>query len=101
MRVPILPAAVEVAAYRIALEALTNVSRHAHAHECVVRLTLNGDLQLEVSDDGVGLPEAFQTGVGLTSMRERAAELGGTCVIESAPTSGTRVLVNLPLGQDM
>lgn len=99
--VPALPAAVEVAAYRIALEALTNISRHAHAHECVVRLTLNGDLQLEVSDDGVGFPEAYQAGVGLTSMRERAAELGGTCVIEARSSSGTRVLVNLPLGQDM
>lgn len=97
--VPTLPAAVEVAAYRIALEALTNVTRHAHAHECVVRLALNGDLQLEVADDGVGLPDAFQAGVGLASMRERAAELGGTFAIEGRPEGGTCVLVHLPLGQ--
>jgi two-component system NarL family sensor kinase len=97
--VPILPAAVEVAAYRIALEALTNVTRHAQAQECVVRLALNGGLQLEVADDGVGLPDAFQAGVGLASMRERAAELGGTFVIEGRAEGGTCVLVHLPLGQ--
>jgi signal transduction histidine kinase len=97
---PILPAAVEVAAYRIALEALTNVSRHAHAHECTLRLTLNGGLQLEITDDGVGQPQAFQAGVGLASMRERAAELGGTCVVEGRPGGGTCVLVQLPLSQD-
>jgi signal transduction histidine kinase len=56
-------------------------------------------LQLEVIDDGVGLPAALRghAGVGLTSMRERAAELGGRCVIEPAPKGGTRVKAQLPL----
>jgi signal transduction histidine kinase len=94
---PSLPAAVEVAAYRIAQEALTNVVRHAGASSCVVRLSLGDVLELEVIDDGVGLPEDRHTGVGLTSMRERAAELGGTCVIRALPGAGTRVLARLPL----
>lgn len=65
---PLPPAAVEVAAYRIALEALTNVERHAHAQKCVVRFTLNDALQVEITDDGEGLPMAYQAGVGLTSL---------------------------------
>lgn len=77
------PAAVEVAAYRIALEALTNMARHAEAQECVVRLTLDDALQLEIADDGVGLPAGYHVGVGSTAMRERAAELGGACVVEA------------------
>jgi signal transduction histidine kinase len=96
-QLPPLPAAVEVAVYRIAQEALTNVARHAHAHDCQVRLTLGDVLQLEISDDGIGLPVVRQTGVGLTAMRERAAELGGTCVVELEPTGGTRVLAHLPI----
>ena len=94
---PPLPAAVEVAAFRIALEALTNVERHARARECTVRLALDGRLQLEITDDGVGLPPEYQAGVGLTSMRERAAELGGTCVVEVRPGGGTRVWAELPV----
>src|SRR5439155_16561355 len=88
---PPLPAAVEVAAYRIAQEALTNVVRHAGARTCVIRLTLNGALCLEIRDDGRGVTAARGTGVGLTSMRERAEELGGTCVVEPLPAGGTRV----------
>jgi signal transduction histidine kinase len=101
-QLPALPAAVEVAAYRIAQEALTNVARHAQARSCSVRLSLPGDrdLQVEVSDDGVGLPEEPRAGVGLLSMRERAEEVGGTCVVEPAPGRGTRVLVKLPLPED-
>jgi signal transduction histidine kinase len=94
---PPLPAAVEVAAYRIALEAMTNVSRHAGARTCCVRLSLSGDLYLEVCDDGCGIPAAVRAGVGLSSMRERAEELGGKCVIESLPREGSRVLACLPL----
>jgi signal transduction histidine kinase len=95
---PPLTAAVEVAAYRIALEAMTNVSRHARAHHCCVRLSLSRDLCLclEVTDDGCGLPNAVREGVGLTSMRERAEELGGTCVTEALPEGGTGVLARLP-----
>ncbi len=93
---PPLPAAVEVAAYRIATEALTNVMRHAHARHCRVSLVVNGALQLEIQDDGAGLPENYHSGVGLTSMRERTAELGGTLVIENAG-GGTRMMARLPM----
>jgi signal transduction histidine kinase len=95
---PSLPAAVEVAAYRIAQEAVTNVVRHARADSCLVRLSPEKDaLEVEVFDDGVGLPEDRAPGVGLHSMRERAGELGGACKIESMPSGGTRVLARLPL----
>lgn len=96
---PPLSAAVEVAAYRIATEALTNVVRHARAQHCRVSLLANGDLQLVIQDDGAGLPAEYHAGVGLTSMRERAAELGGTCVIESAANRGTRVEARLPIAK--
>jgi signal transduction histidine kinase len=90
-----LPAAVEVAAYRIVTEALTNVTRHAGARCCVVRLSLNGSLELEVVDDGRGLPADLRAGIGITAMRERAAELGGTLTVESRQ-QGTRVRARLP-----
>jgi signal transduction histidine kinase len=98
---PPLPAAVEVACFRIAQEAMTNVARHARARTCRVRLSLdearNEALKLEVVDDGVGVSGERRAGVGMTSMRERAAELGGTCVVEPGPAGGTRVLARLPL----
>lgn len=90
-----LPAAVEVAAYRIATEALTNVARHAAARSCTVRFALNGALDVEVVDDGRGVGPAAPAGVGLTAMRERADELGGWLAVESGP-SGTRVHARLP-----
>jgi two-component system, NarL family, sensor kinase len=96
---PPLPAAVEVAAYRIVVEALTNVVRHGQARNCTIRLSLAGELALEIVDDGLGLPPDLRAGVGLTSIRERAAELGGTCVAETMPSGGTRVRVTLPLEQ--
>ena len=99
-RLPPLPAAVEVAAYRIVLEALANVARHAQAQTCQVRLQVSDALEVEVRDDGVGMPAERHTGVGLFSMRERAAELGGTCVIESPPAGGVRVLAQLPLPKE-
>jgi signal transduction histidine kinase len=94
---PALPAAIEVAAYRITLEALTNVARHAHARSCTVSLMVDGALELEVVDDGLGLPRDHRAGVGLASMRERAAELGGACSVERLPAGGTRVRAHLPL----
>ena len=95
-----LPAAVEVAVYRIAQEALTNVVRHAQAKTCVVGLAVNEGVALDIFDDGVGIPDRHAAGVGLSSMRERAAELGGTCVIEPALEGGTRVSVGLPLPKE-
>ena len=94
---PALPAAVEVAAYYIVLEAFTNVARHAHARGCCIRLLVAGGLCLEISDDGKGLPATYRAGVGHNSMRERAAELGGEYRIEKIATGGTRVWVRLPL----
>lgn len=91
-----LPAAVEVAAYRIATEALTNVARHSAARACTVRLRLNGALELEIADDGRGLPTSYLPGVGLTAMRERAAELGGKLTVHTS-RSGTTVVAHLPV----
>jgi signal transduction histidine kinase len=97
---PPLPAAVEVAAFRIVLEAVTNVVRHAQARICRVQLSVDGALCLEVADDGAGLPAAYTAGVGVRSMRERAAEVGGDCVIEPGPDGGTRVRARLPLPEE-
>ena len=97
---PPLPAAVEVAAYRIVLEALANVARHSQAHTCRVPLQADGALEVDVSDDGVGLASERHTGVGLLSMRERAAELGGTCLIESTSAGGVHVMARLPLPKE-
>jgi signal transduction histidine kinase len=94
---PTLPAAVEVAAYRIAQEALTNAIRHGQAQTCSIRIELADSLCLDICDDGVGLPPHPQTGVGLRSMRERAEELGGTCHVEANAEGGTRVTASLPL----
>jgi two-component system, NarL family, sensor kinase len=93
-----LPAAVEVAAFRIAQEALTNAVRHASASAIDVRLTVAAQvLRLRVEDNGVGLRAGPQRrGLGLTSMRERAAELGGTCTVDRTE-GGTTVLAEIPL----
>jgi signal transduction histidine kinase len=94
---PPLPAAVEVAAFRIAQEALTNVARHANAQRAEVSISLGDRLVLRVHDDGRGLPHDHSHGVGLTSMGERVAELGGTFEISGPPRHGTSIEVQLPL----
>ncbi len=94
---PRLPAAAEVAAYRIVVEAMTNAARHGGAH-CRAHLRCADDeLRLEVDDDGPGWPDGFRAGVGIASVRERAGELGGRCVLAAAPGGGARVAVALPL----
>ncbi len=95
-----LPAAVEMAAFRIAQEAVRNAARHARAERVEVQLQRGGDaLRLRVRDDGVGFSagDAPSRGLGLVSMRERAHLLGGACVVESARGRGTTVDVSLPL----
>jgi signal transduction histidine kinase len=98
---PTLPAAAEVAAYRIAQEALTNVARHAQAQCCLLRLSLKDDtLSLDISDDGKGLPASHHIGVGLHAMHERASELGGSCVVTRGESGGTLIQVRLPLPRE-
>jgi signal transduction histidine kinase len=93
-----LPAAVEVAAYRIALEAVTNAVRHSRGRACTVTLRRDDrHLRVRVEDDGVGLVESPPAGVGLSSMGERAEELGGTCTV-TTDARGTVVEALLPLG---
>ncbi len=94
---PALPAAVEVAAYYIATEALNNVVRHAQAQTCSIRLGIGDALAVEVIDDGCGLPADYRFGIGMMSMRERATELGGICHIEPNGARGVRVDARLPI----
>ena len=98
-----LPAAVEVAVYRIVQEALKNAIEHGKARNCLVCLApgkdpADGKLFFTIQDDGLGLPEVVTPGVGLASMRERAEELGGTFKIHSRRVNGTEIEVCLPLG---
>jgi len=94
-----LPAAVEVACYRIAQEALANVVRHASASHCSIRIRLDEEarvLSLEVEDDGRGIREDVRAGVGKISMRERTEELGGSCTVRPLAGGGTLVRALLP-----
>lgn len=96
---PPLPAAVEVAAYRIASEAVRNTIRHADASTCTLHIALDrsrGGLLVEVADDGRGIGPHPGSGIGLPSMHERAAELGGTLTIASRSPRGTLVSAVLP-----
>jgi signal transduction histidine kinase len=99
------PAAVEVAAYRIVSEALANVVRHSGASGCTVALDPTYDgvgrwLVIEVADDGAGIASDAVAGVGLASLRERAGELGGRVRVEPGADGGTRVRAWLPLQTD-
>ena len=101
---PSIPAAVEVAAFRIASEAMTNVAKHSQASRCSVTLTCHRSLELTVADNGRGHGNGHRPrdGVGLTSMTERAAERGGSCTISSRGHEGGGLAVRavLPLQQD-
>jgi signal transduction histidine kinase len=97
---PPLPAAVEVACFRITAEALANAVKHARAATVRVRVDARADrLVLEVRDDGTGVPDRpGGRGLGLASMRQRAEEVGGTFALDSSP-AGTTVRALLPVGR--
>lgn len=93
-----LPPVVELAVYRIAAEALRNVVRHAGARRAVIALRRAEDrVELTVTDDGAGLPAVPRAGVGLASMRARAARLGGRVDVATRPGGGTEVRASLPV----
>jgi signal transduction histidine kinase len=92
------PAAVETAVYRIAQEAMTNVVRHAQATRCTIRLFCTDvHIIIEVRDNGRGLSQNYQSGVGFQTMNERTTELNGEILLESLPDGGTLVQAKLPL----
>jgi signal transduction histidine kinase len=95
-----LPMEVETAIYRIVQEALTNVVKHAHAHRVSVLLTTaNGRIKAVIEDDGTGFDPAAADGdggIGLIGMRERIELLDGSLAVESTPTSGTTIAVEVP-----
>jgi signal transduction histidine kinase len=94
-----------LAAYRITMEAVTNVIRHAQADHCHVHFHLDNGMRekrlyVEIEDDGRGLPVRLRHGVGITSMRERAEELGGCVVLAAGKNGGTHVSAELTLPQE-
>jgi signal transduction histidine kinase len=99
-RLPVLPAAVEVAAYRIVQEALMNILRHAEGRRCTVTIALGTGLEIVVADDGVGMVSEHPLGVGLRSMHKRAEELGGQMELEAPHAGGTVGRVWLPLPEE-
>ncbi len=93
----VLPAAVDLAALRIVTEAVTNTRKHTDATTVAVDLAVrDGWLQLSVTDDGHGLAADVKPGIGMHSIAERAAELGGTATYDRT-AFGCRLLVTLPL----
>ena len=96
-QLPELPAAVEVALYRIASEAIHNAVRHSGGRHCQVVIDIAADeVRMTVTDDGRGLPEPLIAGVGVAAIRERAAELGGAVEMTSQP-GGTTITTVVPL----
>jgi two-component system NarL family sensor kinase len=93
--VSIIDPEVEVAAYRIAQEAITNAIRHSGASHCTVRLSCGDAVTIEVRDNGTGIRNGNADGVGLASIRERAESCGGTLVLDSS-AAGTCLSVSLP-----
>lgn len=98
---PTLSAATEVAIYRIATEAIHNVVKHAQATTCTINIAIEAEtLILTIVDDGQGISASNPNGIGTQSMRERAAELGGTFAIQPAQPLGTCIEVRLPWRDD-
>ena len=97
---PVLPAAVEVAVYRIVQEALMNVVKHAQARTCYIRIVMTDAVTIDIADDGIGVVDNARMGIGLRSMQERATELGGTCRIAPGAERGTQVHVCLPITRE-
>jgi signal transduction histidine kinase len=97
---PGLPAAVELAAYRIAQEALTNAVRHSGGSRVDVELAVDDEqrrLTVRVTDDGIGLSQAEPLGFGIQSMRQRAREVAGECAVRPGRSGGVVVTAKLPL----
>jgi len=88
---------VQTAAYRIVTEAMTNAARHSSAAHCHVQLCVAGGLRCTVVDDGRGMSGGSSTGIGLSSMAERAEELGGAAYVVPTAGGGTTVVAELPL----
>jgi len=95
-QLPELSAAVEAAAMRIALEAVTNAVTHSRGTQCSITFRVGTELELEISDDGQGIADNARRGVGLSSMRERAEEVGGVATFDTNGR-GTTVRVHLPI----
>ncbi len=98
---PVLPAEIETAVYYIVLESLTNIEKHAQAQSCQIDLRLHPSqplpvLKLTIQDDGRGLAEPPLGGIGLLSMQARAAEVGGTFMMDILPGKGTTISVVIP-----
>jgi signal transduction histidine kinase len=93
-----LPATLELGLYRVALEAINNVARHAHAASAEVSLRMvGGAVELVMSDDGVGIIQPYVSGLGITSMRSRVQALGGSFDIAPGPGGGTRLTAHVPV----
>ena len=93
-----LPAAIETALFRIVQEAVNNVVRHAGATLCTIRLHATAkEILIEIEDDGKGLPENFQPGIGWQTMHERAAELNGETTFSVLPGGGTCIKTKFPI----
>jgi signal transduction histidine kinase len=99
---PNLDPQVETAVFRIAGEAMSNAARHSHGSRAEVRLApQDGGVQLVVSDDGIGVPALPREGVGLGSMADRAAAVGGHLHVSSAASGGTTVTGWFPAALDI
>jgi signal transduction histidine kinase len=98
-----LPPEVEIAAFRIVQESLTNVARHARVRHARVRLERSGDtLEVQIADDGTGFhaARAAGRGNGLKGMRERMELLGGELEIHSAPGRGTTIAARIVVPEE-